>query len=161
MAVPFIKRGGGKGLVIKKLKIFYLRQLISIYIQTLKFVGIGIFTGLLQQLPKNTALSVQKIGGDKKLSKSISGYIKTKKQKNPTAITLKGGRGGGGGDALVVQPLREELFFAASLSTYVCKLFGARKPFYTENIIYVDFVHYLQLYSYASLTFEFDARRKA
>ena len=42
------------------------------------------------------ALSVQKFGGGKMLSKSVFGYFKTKKKqkKGPTAIKLGGGGGG-------------------------------------------------------------------
>ena len=59
------------------------------------FVGslsVGIFTWLLQYFPKNRAILVKKLGAEKKLSKSASGYLKTKK-KVPTAIKPR--RGGG------------------------------------------------------------------
>ena len=39
---------------------------------TLKFIKLCIFTGLLQYLPKNPAILVQKLGGEKKLLKSVS-----------------------------------------------------------------------------------------
>ena len=51
------------------------------------------------------AILVQKLG-EKKMSKYISGYFKTK-NKNPTAINLDGGRGGGGGKASMTLPLRK------------------------------------------------------
>ena len=72
-------------------------------------MSIGIFTWLLQYLPKNRAILVQKLWGEKKLSESVFGYFKTKKkiqQKTvPMATKLEGGK------ALVARPLVEELFF--------------------------------------------------
>ena len=47
------------------------------------------------------------------LSKSVSGYFKTKK-KVPMDIEFEGG----GGKALMAWPLVDELFFAASLSPW-------------------------------------------
>ena len=49
------------------------------------------------------------------LSKSVSGYFKTKKNKNKKFLWPLS-RGGEGVKALVVGPLKKELFFAASLS---------------------------------------------
>jgi len=68
-------------------------------------MSVGIFTWLLQYFPKNRAILVQKLWGEKKLPKSVFGYFKTKKntkKKVPMAIKLEGG----GGKALV-----DELFF--------------------------------------------------
>ena len=80
-------------------------------------MSVGIFTCLLQYFPKNRTILVQKLWGEKKLSKSVFGYFKTKKKiqqkKVPMATKLEGGVGG---KALVARPLVEELFFfAASL----------------------------------------------
>ena len=61
-------------------------------------VSVGIFTCLLQYFPKNRAILVQKLWGEKKLSKSVYGYFKTKKKL------------GGGGKALMTWPLVKELF---------------------------------------------------
>ena len=72
-------------------------------------MSVGNFTWLLQYFPKNRAILVQKLWGEKKLSKSVFGYFKTKKKekKVPMAIKLEGG----GGKALMAWPLVEELFF--------------------------------------------------
>ena len=43
-------------------------------------MSVGIFTCLLQYFPKNSAILVQKLWGEKKLSKSVFGYFKTKKR---------------------------------------------------------------------------------
>ena len=73
-------------------------------------MSVGIFTWLLQYFPKNRAILVQKLWGEKKLSKSVFGYFKTKK-KFQWPLRLRGG-----GKALMAWPLVEELFsFAASL----------------------------------------------
>ena len=52
---------------------------IHIQVYTLNFfVGQqSLLTGLLKYLPRNNALLVPKIGGEKKLSKSFSYYFKT------------------------------------------------------------------------------------
>ena len=47
---------------------------------TLKFLSVGIFTCLSQYFPKNRAILVQKLWGEKKLSKSVFGYFKKKKK---------------------------------------------------------------------------------
>ena len=44
-------------------------------------MSVGIFTRLLQYFAKNRAISVQKLGEEKKLSKPVFGYFKTKKEK--------------------------------------------------------------------------------
>ena len=73
-------------------------------------MSVGIFTWLLQYFPKNRAILVQKLWGEKKLSEFVFGYFKTKKKiqqkKVPMATKLEGG-----GKALVARPLRDELFF--------------------------------------------------
>ena len=60
---------------------------------TLKFVGRYFY--LLKYFPKNKAILVQKLWGEKKLSKSVFGYFKTNKKnstkKIPMAIKLEGG----------------------------------------------------------------------
>ena len=56
-------------------------------------LSVGIFTSLIQYFPKNTALSVQNLGG----GGSDLGYFKTKK--NPTAIKF--------GGALIALPLKK------------------------------------------------------
>ena len=76
-------------------------------------MSVGIFTWLLQYFPKNRTILVQKLWGEKKLSKSVFGYFKTKK-KVPMAIKLEGG-----GKALMAWPLVEELFFAPSLIHFI------------------------------------------
>jgi len=76
-------------------------------------LSVGIFTWLLQYFPKNRAILVQKLWGEKNLSEFVFGYFKTKKKiqqkKVPMAIKLEGGK------ALMAWPLVEEFFFAASL----------------------------------------------
>ena len=63
---------------------------------------------LIQRVPKNRAILVQKLWGEKKLSKSVFGYLRLKQEKKvPMAIKLEGG----GGRALVARPLVDELFF--------------------------------------------------
>ena len=61
---------------------------------TLKFVG-RYFYLVVTIFPKNRAILVQKLWGEKKLSKSIFGYFKPKKKiqqkKVPMAIKLEGG----------------------------------------------------------------------
>ena len=72
-------------------------------------MSVVIFTWLLQYFPKNRAILVQQLLGEKKLSKSVFGYFKTKKnskKKVPMAIKLEGG-----GKALMAWPLVEEFFF--------------------------------------------------
>ena len=56
------------------------------------------------------AILVQKLWGEKKLSKSVFGYFKTKKKfkkKVPMALSSRGG----GCKALVVRPLKKNLFY--------------------------------------------------
>ena len=52
---------------------------------------------MLQYFPKNRAILVQKLGEEKKFSKSVFGYFKNKKEKRkkkvPMAIKLEGGGG--------------------------------------------------------------------
>ena len=63
------------------------------------------------------ALSLQKLEKEKELSKSVSGYFKTKRNIKkiiiPAAIKLEGV----GVEALMARPLKKLTFFAASLST--------------------------------------------
>ena len=91
-------RGGGKGRDIKE-KITFLKTFFFILLPfknkiyftfdnlskyghiTLKFVN-GIFTWLLQYFPKNRAILVQKLWGEKKLSKSVFGIFRQKKKKS-------------------------------------------------------------------------------
>ena len=55
-------------------------------------LSVGIFTGFFQYFPPSWAILVQKLGEEKKLSKSVSGYFMNKKRrKNHTAIKLGGG----------------------------------------------------------------------
>ena len=84
-------------------------------------MSVGIFTWLVQYLPENRAILVQKLGEEKKMSKSVFGYLKV-----PMAIKLEGG----GSKALMAWPIVEELFFATSLiqsylilssAMYACK----------------------------------------
>ena len=59
----------------------------------LKFVG-RYFYLVVTIFPKNRAILVQKLWGEKKLSKSVFGYFNTKKKfkkKVPMAIKLEGG----------------------------------------------------------------------
>ena len=79
-----------------------------------KSLSIGIFTCLLQYFPKNRAILVQKLGKEKKLTKSVSGYLKTKKKKVPVAIQPEGG----GGVRTNGLAIKRRTFFAASLTTY-------------------------------------------
>ena len=51
-------------------------------------LSVGIFTCLLQYFPKNRAILVQKLWGEKNFSISIFGNLKTKKK---MAIKLEGG----------------------------------------------------------------------
>ena len=73
-------------------------------------LSVGIFNGFLQYFPPSWAILVQKLGEEKKLSKSVSGYFMNKKRrKNHTAIKL----GGGGlyGLAIKIFFLRLKLLF--------------------------------------------------
>ena len=82
-------------------------------------MSVGIFTWMLQNFPKNRAILVQKLCGEKKLSKSVFSYFKTKKKKKfRWPLSLRGG-----GKALVAWPLVDELFFAASLREDTYKKF--------------------------------------
>ena len=45
-----------------------------------KILSVGIFTWLLRYFPKNRAILVQKLWGEKKLSKSVFDNFKTKKK---------------------------------------------------------------------------------
>ena len=94
-----IKRGGGgKGRAIKEKRtifftVFTFKNKIILFQTTYRNMDIsrllvGIFT-LLQYFPRNRAILVQKLWGDKKLPKSFPRYFKTKK-KVPMAIMLKG-----------------------------------------------------------------------
>ena len=74
-------------------------------------MSVGIFTWLLQYFPKNRAILVQKLWGEKKLSKSVFGYFKTKKKIQQKKVPMATKLEGGGGKALVARPLRDELFF--------------------------------------------------
>jgi hypothetical protein len=44
-----------------------------------KSLSVGIFTWLLQYFPKNSAILVQKLWGEKKLSKSVLDILRLKK----------------------------------------------------------------------------------
>ena len=59
-------------------------------------LSVGIFTWMLQNFPKNSAILVLTLCGEKKLSKSVFSYFKLE---------------GGGGKASVAWPLVDELFF--------------------------------------------------
>ena len=72
---------------------------------------VGILTWLLQYFPKNRAILVQKLWGEKKLSKSVLAILRLKK-KVPMTIKLEGGEG----KALMAWPLVDELFFVSSLN---------------------------------------------
>ena len=45
-------------------------------------MSVGILSVMLQYFPTKRAILVQKLGAGKKLSKSISGYVMTKKREN-------------------------------------------------------------------------------
>ena len=95
MARP-LRGGEGKGRAIKEKRTFFdfffvfccHLKIKIILLQTTyrnleisrKSLSVGIFTWLLQYFPKNRAISVQKRWGEKKLSKSIFSYFKTKKK---------------------------------------------------------------------------------
>ena len=82
-------------------------------------MSVGIFTCLLQNFPKNRAILVQRLWGEKScqnLFLAILRLKKRKKKKVPMAIK----REGGGGKALMAWPLVDELlFFSAFLSKQV------------------------------------------
>ena len=78
-------------------------------------MSVGIFTWLLQYFPKNRAILVQKLWGEKKLSKSVLAILRLKKKFNKKKFRWPLSSRGGG-KALVARPLVDELFFAASLS---------------------------------------------
>ena len=61
---------------IKK-NILYFRQLIEIWTYDSKVYRVCIFTGLLQYFSKNRAILCQKLGAEKKMSNSTSGYFMT------------------------------------------------------------------------------------
>ena len=111
MARP-LRGGGGKGRATKEKRTFYKTffsffchlKIKIISLQTTYpnidisrlILSVGAFncTWLLQCFPKNRAILVQKLWGEKKLSKSVFGYFKTKNIKKKKAW-----------------PLVEELFF--------------------------------------------------
>ena len=111
MAGPLRGGGGGKGRAIIKKELFFKLFFILLPFKnknyftldnlskyghiTLK-LSVGIFTWLLQYFPKNRAILVQKLWGEKKLTKSVFGYFKTKKkfqQKKVPMATKLGGPG--------------------------------------------------------------------
>ena len=71
-------------------------------------LSVGILFGLLQYFPKNRAILVQKLGTEKKLSKSVSGFLMKKKILRPLSP-----EGGGGLNGPVI---KRKNFFAASLN---------------------------------------------
>ena len=75
-------------------------------------MSVGIFTCLLQYFFKNRAILVQKLRGEKKLSKTVFGCFKTKKKKKKKVRWPLSSRGGGG------KAIRGGIFFAASLMYY-------------------------------------------
>ena len=99
MAGP-LRGGGGKGRAIKeknffwnfffnfvttkKWKLFYLGDLSKYGNITLKFAG-RYFYLLVTIFPKNRAILVQKLLGEKKLSKTVFGYFKTKKKQKKSS----------------------------------------------------------------------------
>ena len=84
-------------------------------------MSVGIFTWLLQYFPKNRAILVQKLWGEKKLSELVFGYFKTKKKIQQKKVPMATKLEGGGVRPLVARPLVEELFFfAASLREEEC-----------------------------------------
>ena len=90
MSGPTTKRGGGKGrttkekgtfflfVAIVKLNIFCLRRNVEILI-LYDIEKLTVCTDFLKYLPKNMALLAQKLWRNFFLSKSVSGYFKTKK----------------------------------------------------------------------------------
>ena len=54
---------------------------LSKYGHTKLKLSVGILSGLLQYFQKDRPILVQKLGEEKKLSKSVSGYFMTKKEK--------------------------------------------------------------------------------
>ena len=83
-------------------------------------MSVGIFTWLLQYFPKNRAILIQKLWCEKKLSKSVFGYFKTKKKFKKKFRWPLSSRGGGDctGDwvAIIYTPVRP-LCSRASLLT--------------------------------------------
>ena len=67
---------------------------------------VGKFTCVLQYFPKNRAILVKILWGEKKLSNSVFGSLRRKK-KFRWALSSRGG----GVKALMAWPLVEELFF--------------------------------------------------
>ena len=113
MARP-LRRGGGKGLAIKKKNIFvtFFKSLLPLknknyfnldnlskYGHMLKFVGRYFIW----------VVFVQKLGAEIKLSKSVSGYFMTKIKNKKILWPLS--QMWGGGKALIARPLREKPFF--------------------------------------------------
>ena len=76
-----------------------------------KFVGRYFYLVVTVFSKKNRAILVPKLWGEKKLSKSVFGCLKTKKKFQWPLSS----REGGGDKALIAWPLVEELFFVASL----------------------------------------------
>ena len=70
-------------------------------------LSVGIFTWLLQYFPQKEAILVRKLWGEKKLSKSVFCYFKTKKKSSDGHYKLEGG---GGGKAIMAWPLMEAFF---------------------------------------------------
>ena len=79
-----------------------------------RYLSVGIITWLLQYFPKNRAILVQKLWGEKKLSKPFFDCFKTKKkiQKKKFRWPLSSR---GGGKALVARPLVDEFFLRLPL----------------------------------------------
>ena len=76
-------------------------------------MSVGIFTWMLQNFPKNRAILVQKLSGEKSCQNPFSAILRLKKKKKvPMAIKLEGG---GGGKALMAWPLVENFFLRLPL----------------------------------------------
>ena len=82
---------------------------------TLKFVGRYLYW-VAKIFSKKKGYFSPKIGGRRKIVKIRFQLFKGKKKKKKNPMAIKPDEGWGGGKALMSRPLREELFFSASLT---------------------------------------------
>ena len=100
-------------------------------------MSVGILSGLLQYFPKNRAILLQKYGAEKKIVKIRFRLFYRKKK-----FYGRSARGREGGKTLMARPLREELSFAASLTSLIiycftfffCTVSGLRPPCLLQTV---------------------------
>ena len=106
MARPLREGRGVKGsfLPFKNKNYFTLDNLLKYGHITLKFLSVGISSGLLQYFPKNRAILVQKLGAEKNCQNPFPAILWQKK----SSLAIYPERGGG--KALMARPLRKDYF---------------------------------------------------